>query len=256
MREEIALAKAEMTEKVTKLAKGAVFGIVAGVFAVFALIYLLHALSWGHLGAHRRSAATSGSASSSPACVILILGAICGLIAMRLVKSGLAADAADGDRGGAADQGHADRRAGRAHAGPVGARQAPSPAPAEGSADGRRTRTPEEIRRSIEANRAELGIAVDRLRAEVAEVTDWRKQLNRHRKQVLIGAAVAGFVIGGGIAALTGLADRRLAATTRPRLRSGSGVVRRARGGGSCRRAAAPARRAMFSGRRQVRCTR
>jgi hypothetical protein len=67
------------------------------------------------------------------------------------------------------------------------------------------TRTPEEIRRSIEANRADLGLAVDRLRAEVTEITDWRKQLRRHRKQVLIGAAVAGFVLGGGIAALTGL---------------------------------------------------
>jgi Protein of unknown function (DUF3618) len=67
------------------------------------------------------------------------------------------------------------------------------------------TRTPDEIRRSIEANRAELGLAVDRLRAEVAEVTDWRKQLRIHRKQALIGAAVAGFVIGGGIAALGGL---------------------------------------------------
>jgi hypothetical protein len=66
-------------------------------------------------------------------------------------------------------------------------------------------RTPEEIKRSIEANRAELGLSVERLRAEVTEVTDWRKQLRRHRKQVLIGAAVAGFVIGGGIAALTGL---------------------------------------------------
>jgi hypothetical protein len=66
-------------------------------------------------------------------------------------------------------------------------------------------RTPEEIRRSIEANRAELGMAVDRVRAEVAEVADWRKQLRRHRKQILIGAAVAGFVLGGGIAALTGL---------------------------------------------------
>ena len=66
-------------------------------------------------------------------------------------------------------------------------------------------RTAEEIRRSIEANRTELGLAVERLRSEVAEVTDWRKQLNKHRKQVLIGAAVAGFVLGGGIAALTGL---------------------------------------------------
>ena len=67
------------------------------------------------------------------------------------------------------------------------------------------TRTAEEIRRSIEANRTELGLAVERLRGEVAEVTDWRKQLRTHRKQVLIGAAVAGFVLGGGIAALTGL---------------------------------------------------
>ena len=67
------------------------------------------------------------------------------------------------------------------------------------------TRTAEEIRRSIEANRTELGLAVERLRSEVAEVTDWRKQLNKHRKQVLIGAAVAGFVLGGGIAALAGL---------------------------------------------------
>jgi hypothetical protein len=67
------------------------------------------------------------------------------------------------------------------------------------------SRTPEEIRRSIEANRAELGLAVDRVRAEVAELADWRKQINMRRKQFLIGAAVAGFVIGGGIAALTGL---------------------------------------------------
>jgi hypothetical protein len=67
------------------------------------------------------------------------------------------------------------------------------------------TRSPEEIRRSIEANRAELGLAVDRLRAEVSEVTDWRKQLNKHRREALIGAAVAGFVLGGGIAALTTL---------------------------------------------------
>jgi Protein of unknown function (DUF3618) len=67
------------------------------------------------------------------------------------------------------------------------------------------TRSPEEIRRSIEANRAELGLAVDRLRAEVTEVTDWRKQLRIHRKEVMIGAAVAGFVLGGGIAALGGL---------------------------------------------------
>jgi hypothetical protein len=71
------------------------------------------------------------------------------------------------------------------------------------------TRSPEEIRRSIESNRAELALSLSRLRGEVAEVTDWRKQLVRHRKEALIGAAVAGFVIGGGIAAVGGLLRRR-----------------------------------------------
>src|SRR3954449_8166938 len=47
VREEIELAKTEVMEKVTKLIKGAVVGIVAGIFAVFGLIYLLHALAWG-----------------------------------------------------------------------------------------------------------------------------------------------------------------------------------------------------------------
>jgi Protein of unknown function (DUF3618) len=71
------------------------------------------------------------------------------------------------------------------------------------------TRTPEEIRRSIEANRAELGLAVERLRGEVAEIADWRKHLRNNQKQVMIGAAVAGFVLGGGIAAMTGLLTGR-----------------------------------------------
>ncbi len=71
------------------------------------------------------------------------------------------------------------------------------------------TRTPEEIRASIEHNRRELGTSVERLRTEVAVLTDWRGQLVKHQKQVVIGAAVAGFVIGGGIAAFGGLFRRR-----------------------------------------------
>jgi len=71
------------------------------------------------------------------------------------------------------------------------------------------TRSPEEIRQSIEANRAELGLAVERLRNEVTKATDWRGHFERHKKEVLIGAAVTGFVIGGGIAAVTGLLTGR-----------------------------------------------
>jgi hypothetical protein len=71
------------------------------------------------------------------------------------------------------------------------------------------TRSPEEIRASIEANRQELGVAVERLRTEVVEFTDWRAHLQRHEKQVVVGAVVAGFVLGGGIAGVVGLFRRR-----------------------------------------------
>jgi hypothetical protein len=71
------------------------------------------------------------------------------------------------------------------------------------------TRTPEEIRRSIEANRADLGLAVETLHTEFTRFTDWRAHLERHKKEVLIGAAVAGFVLGGGIAAVTGMLTGR-----------------------------------------------
>jgi uncharacterized membrane protein YqjE len=46
VREEIELAKAEISEKVTKLGKGAAALAAAGVLAVFALIFLLHAVAW------------------------------------------------------------------------------------------------------------------------------------------------------------------------------------------------------------------
>jgi hypothetical protein len=46
IKEEIALAKAEMTEKVTVLIRGAVVGILAGVFALVGLLFLLHGFAW------------------------------------------------------------------------------------------------------------------------------------------------------------------------------------------------------------------
>jgi hypothetical protein len=57
-------------------------------------------------------------------------------------------------------------------------------------------RSPAEIRSSIEANRAELAVSLERLRGEVARVTDWRAQVERHRGQLIAGAAVVGFAIG------------------------------------------------------------
>ncbi|MDP9401353.1 MAG: DUF3618 domain-containing protein [Actinomycetota bacterium] len=68
-----------------------------------------------------------------------------------------------------------------------------------------RQRSPEEIRASIEANRQELGAAIERLQGEVREVTNWRARFAERQQQVLAGAAGAGFLLGGGIAAFTGL---------------------------------------------------
>jgi hypothetical protein len=71
------------------------------------------------------------------------------------------------------------------------------------------SRSPEMIRASIEETRHELAFSVNDLRSKVAEITNWRGQLIRNRKAALIGAAVAGFVIGGGVAATVSLISGR-----------------------------------------------
>jgi uncharacterized membrane protein YqjE len=86
-REEVELAKVEMTEKANKLMKGAVIGIVAGIFAVFGLIYLLHAASW----AIWQTIGTDDNfwiGFLIVAVVLFILGALAGFIAARLFKRG------------------------------------------------------------------------------------------------------------------------------------------------------------------------
>jgi hypothetical protein len=57
-------------------------------------------------------------------------------------------------------------------------------------------RSPTEIRNSMEVNRAQLEHSMTRLRGEVAELTDWRLQVGRHRREAIAGAAIAGFLIG------------------------------------------------------------
>jgi hypothetical protein len=47
VREEIELAKAEIEQKVKQITRGAIAGVVAGVFLLFSLIYLLEAAAWG-----------------------------------------------------------------------------------------------------------------------------------------------------------------------------------------------------------------
>jgi len=57
-------------------------------------------------------------------------------------------------------------------------------------------RSPAEIRRDIELKRLQLGTSVEALRGRVNELTDWRRQVEEHRSQLIAGAAVVGFAIG------------------------------------------------------------
>ena len=87
VREEIELAKTEVIEKATKLIKGAVVGIVAGIFAVFGLVYLLNAAAWGIWD-------LIGNSSNFwigfliVAVVLFLLGALAGFLAARFIKRG------------------------------------------------------------------------------------------------------------------------------------------------------------------------
>jgi hypothetical protein len=60
-------------------------------------------------------------------------------------------------------------------------------------------RSSAEIRDSIEANRTELAVSLERLRGEVAYLTDWRGYVRRHQREIVIGAAAVGLVVGGSL---------------------------------------------------------
>lgn len=70
-------------------------------------------------------------------------------------------------------------------------------------------RTPEEIRSSVEATRQELTYSLNDLQSKVNQLSNWRRPLRENKTVAIAGAAVAGFVIGGGIAATIGLFRRR-----------------------------------------------
>jgi hypothetical protein len=57
-------------------------------------------------------------------------------------------------------------------------------------------RSPAEIRRDIDLKRRELGTSVEALRGKVNHLTDWRRQVDEHKEQLIMGAAAVGFFIG------------------------------------------------------------
>lgn len=68
------------------------------------------------------------------------------------------------------------------------------PMPAPGS------RSAAEIRRDIVEQRNELSRSVDALRHRWSRATDIGYQVRKHKTELLVGAAVVGFLVGGAIA--------------------------------------------------------
>jgi hypothetical protein len=71
-----------------------------------------------------------------------------------------------------------------------------SPEPTRPPTPGAPGRSAAEIRRDIDIQRRQRGGSVEALRGRVTELTDWRRQVNEHRGQLIVGAAVVGFAIG------------------------------------------------------------
>ncbi len=88
VRDEIELAKAEVTEKATKLAKGVAVGAAAGVFLLGALIYFLHSLSWLFYRLFFNDGPGVWLGYLITTGLLVLFGAIAGFVAYRFVKGG------------------------------------------------------------------------------------------------------------------------------------------------------------------------
>jgi hypothetical protein len=89
VREEIELAKVEMSEKLTKLLKGAVVGAAAGVFFFTALVFALVGCAWllyYYLPIGNKFTYFWGFFAMSV--ILVVLGLVAGLIAAKAVKKG------------------------------------------------------------------------------------------------------------------------------------------------------------------------
>ncbi len=86
IREEIELAKTEVTEKVGKLVRGSAVGVAAGTFAFFALILVMEGIAW--LLNEEVFDGKVWPGFFVEAAVFLLIAAAAGFIAYRAVQAG------------------------------------------------------------------------------------------------------------------------------------------------------------------------
>ena len=88
VREEIELAKAEVTAKISQLVKGAAVGAAAGIFAIVGLLFLLHGFAWLAYYALPVPDGTFFWGFFLVSGILFLLGAIAGFVASRAFKRG------------------------------------------------------------------------------------------------------------------------------------------------------------------------
>jgi uncharacterized membrane protein YqjE len=88
VREEIELAKVEITEKVTKLGKGAAVAAAAGIFVGAAMVMILFGLAWLAYWAIPFPDGQYFWGFFTVAAILLLLAALAGYIAYRALQAG------------------------------------------------------------------------------------------------------------------------------------------------------------------------
>jgi len=88
VREEIELAKTEVTEKVQSLVKGAAIAAAAGIFAIFGLSILIQGFAWLAYYVLPGNDFTYFWGFFLVAAVLFVLGGLAGFFASRLFKKG------------------------------------------------------------------------------------------------------------------------------------------------------------------------
>ena len=86
VRQEIDLAKAEVTQKLSKLTKGAAVGAAAGVFLIFGVTMFFHTLAWFLFDIFDFKAIWYGFAIVTG--LLFLLAILAALLALRLFKKG------------------------------------------------------------------------------------------------------------------------------------------------------------------------
>jgi len=88
VREEIELAKAEITQKVSRLGRGIGVGLAAGIFLGFAFSLFFHAVAWFFADLYDSGTTGIWEGFLTSFAILLLLAALAGYLAFRWIKGG------------------------------------------------------------------------------------------------------------------------------------------------------------------------